>query len=204
MRNKQDFIERFFHLRENNTTIKTELMAGLTTFMTMSYILAVNPAILSATGMDKGALLTATALAAFGGSAIMALFANYPFALAPGIGLTAYFAYTVVLQMGYSWQLALAAVFTEGILFILMSLTPIRETLFNIFPYTLKRAVSIGIGLFIAFIGLLNAQIVVGNPATKVALFSFKTSMVNGTFFTVGITVLISLIGIVITARSND
>ena len=200
MENNEGFCERFFHLKENHTTVKTELMAGLTTFMTMAYILAVNPSILSATGMDKGALLTATALASLIGTLLMAVLANYPFALAPGMGLNAYFAYTVVLQMGYSWQLALAAVMVEGVIFIILSLTSIREAIFNAIPFVLKKAVSVGIGLFIAFIGLLNAKIIVANPATKVALFSFKQSVVKGTFLTEGIGVLLACLGIFVTA----
>ena len=150
--------------------------------MTMAYILIVNPSILSATGMDKGALVTTTALASALGTLFMAVFANYPFALAPGMGLNAYFAYTVVLQMGYTWQVALAAVFVEGLVFILLSLTNIREAIFNAIPLTLKRAISVGIGLFIAFIGLLNAKIVVANPATKVSLYSFTKAVADGTF----------------------
>ena len=141
-------LENIFHLKENHTDVKTELMAGVTTFMTMAYILAVNPSILSASGMDANAVLIATSLASFVGTALMALLANYPFALAPGMGLNAYFAYTVVLTMGYSWQLALMAVFVEGIIFIVLSLTNVREGIFNAIPMTLKSAVSVGIGLF--------------------------------------------------------
>lgn len=194
------FLDRFFHLTESGTSVKTELIAGITTFMTMAYILAVNPTILSATGMDKGAVLTATAIASLIGTLCMAFFANYPFALAPGMGLNAFFAYTVVLQMGYTWEMALAAVFVEGVIFIVLSLTNIREALFNAIPMTLKKAVSAGIGLFIALIGLLNAQIIVANPATKISLFSFKASSAAGTFDTVGITVLLAMIGILFTA----
>ena len=155
-------VEKLFKLKENNTTVKTEILAGVTTFMTMAYILAVNPNILSAAGMDQGAVFTATVLASFLGTVCMALFANYPFALAPGMGLNAYFAYTVVLGMGYPWQAALAAVFVEGVIFILLSLFNIREAIFNSIPTNLKKAVSVGIGFFIAFIGLQNAKIVVG------------------------------------------
>ena len=144
-------LEKFFHLKENHTDVKTEIMAGITTFMTMAYILAVNPNILSAAGMDSKAVLIATALASFIATALMAVLANYPFALAPGMGLNAYFAYTVVLTMGYSWQLALMAVFVEGVIFIALSLTNVREGIFNAIPMTLKSAVSVGIGLFIAF-----------------------------------------------------
>lgn len=193
------FLDRLFHLHENGTTIRTELLAGLTTFMTMAYILAVNPIILSATGMDKGAVLTATAIASLIGTLLMAVLANYPFALAPGMGLNAFFAYTVVLQMGYTWQMALAAVCIEGIIFIILSITNVREAIFNAIPMNLKKAVSAGIGLFIALIGLFNAQIIVGNPATKIALFSFKQSSLTGTFNSVGITVLLAMIGVIFT-----
>lgn len=192
-------LEKLFHLRENGTTVKTEIMAGVTTFMTMAYILAVNPSILSVTGMDKGALLTVTALASCLATLFMAAFANYPFALSAGMGLNAYFAFTVVKQMGYSWQMALAAVCVEGIIFILMSLTNVRQAIFNVIPLSLKRAVSVGIGLFIALIGLFNAQVIVANPATKVALFSFKGSLADGSFHTVGITVVLAIIGILMT-----
>ena len=150
-------LERFFKLKENDTNVKTEVLAGLTTFMTMAYILAVNPSILSVTGMDPSAVLIATALASFVGTLLMALMANYPFALAPGMGLNAYFAYTVVLGMEYSWQIALLAVFVEGLIFIVLSITNVREAIFNAIPATLKAAVSVGIGLFIAFIGLQDA-----------------------------------------------
>ena len=154
-------LEKLFKLSENHTDVKTEILAGITTFMTMAYILAVNPSILSATGMDQGALFTATALISFIGTLLMAFLANYPFALAPGMGLNAYFAYTVVLGMGYSWEFALTAVFAEGIIFILLSLTNVREAIFNAIPKNLKSAVSVGIGLFIAFVGLQNAKIVI-------------------------------------------
>ena len=195
-----NFLDRMFHLTQNGTTVRTELIAGITTFMTMAYILAVNPTILSAAGMDKGAVLTATALASLIGTLCMAFFANYPFALAPGMGLNAFFAYTVVLQMGYTWEMALAAVFVEGVIFIILSLTNVREAIFNAIPMTLKKAVSAGIGLFIALIGLFNAQIIVANPATKISLFSFKQAVADGTFHTVGITVLLAMLGILFTA----
>ena len=200
MENKEGFLDRLFHLQANGTSVKTELLAGITTFMTMAYILAVNPTILSGAGMDKGAVLTATALASCLGTLLMAVLANYPFALAPGMGLNAFFAYTVVLQMGYSWQMALSAVFVEGIIFVILSLTNIREAIFNAIPMNLKKAVSAGIGLFIALIGLLNAQIIVANPATKISLFSFKHSVAAGTFQTTGITVLLAMAGIIFTA----
>ena len=165
-------MEKFFKLKENGTNVSTEIMAGITTFMTMAYILAVNPNILSASGMDRGAVFTATALSAFIATCLMALLSNYPFVLAPGMGLNAYFAYTVVLGMGYTWQAALAAVFVEGIIFIVLSLTNVREAIFNAIPMNLKHAVSVGIGLFIAFIGLQNAKIVVNNDSTLLGLFS--------------------------------
>ena len=193
-------LDKLFHLKENHTDFKTEVMAGITTFMTMACILAVNPNILSASGMDRGSVFTATALSAFIASCLMALLSNYPFVLAPGMGLNAYFTYTVVLGMGYSWQQALAAVFAEGIIFILLSLTNVREAIFNSIPMNLKHAVSVGIGLFIAFIGLQNAKIVVGNDSTLVSIFSFKSSVAEGTFSSQGITVLLALIGILVTA----
>lgn len=192
-------MEKVFHLSENHTDVKTEFIAGVTTFMTMAYILAVNPNILSASGMDAGAVFTATALASLVATLLMAAFANYPFVLAPGMGLNAYFAYTVVLQMGYTWQMALAAVFVEGLIFILLSLTNVREAIFNAIPMNLKHAVSVGIGLFIAFIGLQNAKIVV-DSATLVSVYSFKGSIEAGTFQAEGITVLLALIGILLTA----
>ena len=166
-------LEKLFKLKENNTTVKTEVIAGLTTFMTMAYILAVNPSILSASGMDKNAILMATALAAFIGTVLMALLANYPFALAPGLGLNAYFAYTVCGEMGYSWQIALLAVFVEGLIFIVLSLTNVREAIFNAIPMQLKKGVSVGIGLFIAFIGLQNGKVVVNSDSTLVTVVNF-------------------------------
>ena len=195
-------LEKFFKLSENGTDVKTEIIAGITTFMTMAYILAVNPSILSAARMDQGAVFTATALASLIGTLLMALFANYPFALAPGMGLNAYFAYTVVLGMGYTWEFALTAVFVEGLIFIVLSLTNVREAIFNAIPKNLKAAVSVGIGLFIAFIGLQNANIVIGG-STLLQLFSVDGyNEVNGTaatFNDVGITVLLAIIGIIIT-----
>lgn len=192
-------MENFFKLKEHGTDVKTEVIAGLTTFMTMAYILAVNPSILGATGMDTGAIFTATALASAIGSFCMALFANLPFVLSAGMGLNAYFAYTVVLSMGYSWEVALTAVFVEGIIFIILSLTNVREAIFNAIPASLKVAVSVGIGLFITFIGLQNAHIVV-DGSTLVGLFSFNGSVKAGTFQSEGITVVLALIGLLITA----
>ena len=192
-------LEKLFKLKENKTTVRTEVVGGVTTFMTMAYILAVNPSILSAAGMDSGAVFTATALASCIGTLLMAAFSNYPFALAPAMGLNAYLAYTVVLGMGYSWQQALAAIFVEGLLFIVLSLTNVRESIFNSIPMNLKHAVSVGIGLFITFIGLQNAKIVVDNGSTLVSLFAFKASIDAGTFSSVGITVVLAIVGTFIT-----
>ena len=189
-------MEKLFHLKENYTDVKTEVMAGITTFMTMAYILAVNPNILSAAGMDAKAVLIATSLAAFVGTMLMAFLANYPFALAPGMGLNAYFAYTVVLSMGYSWQMALLAVFVEGIVFIVLSLTSVREAIFNAIPLTLKSAVSVGIGLFVAFVGLQNAKLIVNSDSTLLTYQHFK----GETFHSVGIGALLTLIGVLLIA----
>ena len=187
-------LEKLFKLKENNTNVKTEVIGGITTFMTMAYILAVNPTMLSAAGMDKTAVLMATAIASFIGTLIMALLANYPFALAPGMGLNAYFAFTVCGTMGYSWQIALAAVFAEGLIFIVLSLTNVREAIFNAIPFTLKKAVSAGIGLFIAFIGLQGAYLVVDNSSTLVSYVDFA-----GEFHTKGICAILALVGLFIT-----
>ena len=183
-----DFIEKCFKLKENKTTFKTELMAGLTTFMTMAYILVVNPSILSTTGMDAGALLTATCIASALGTFFMAFFANYPFVLAPGMGLNAYFAFTICAQKGYSWHVALAAVFIEGIIFIILSAINVREAIFNAIPANMKKAVSVGIGMYIAFIGLQNAGVVINNASTCVSLGDVKT-----------VPVALALIGTIIT-----
>ena len=154
-------LEKIFKLKENKTNVRTEVIAGITTFMTMAYILAVNPSILADAGMDPTAVLLATCLASFIGTACMALMANLPFALSAGMGLNAFLAYTVVIGFGYSWQVALLAVFIEGIIFIVLSLTNVREAIFNAIPLALKHGVSVGIGLFIAFIGLQNAGLTV-------------------------------------------
>lgn len=188
-------LEKIFKLKENGTNVRTEVVAGVTTFMTMAYILAVNPSILSASGMDAQAVLIATAIASFIGTICMALLANYPFALAPGLGLNAYFAYTVCGSMGYSWQIALFAVFVEGLIFIVLSLTNVREAIFNAIPLQLKKGVSAGIGLFIAFIGLQNAGIVVNNDSTLVSIVDFTAD-----FHTSGISALLAVIGIFIIA----
>ncbi|MCI9173783.1 MAG: NCS2 family permease [Lachnospiraceae bacterium] len=189
-------LEKFFKLEHNNTNAKTEIIAGFTTFMTMAYILAVNPNILSAAGMNPNAVMIATALASFVGTLLMALLANYPFALAPGMGLNAYFAYTVVIGMGYTWQVALFAVFVEGILFIILSLTNVREAIFNAIPMTLKSAVSVGIGLFIAFIGLQDAKLIVPSDSTLVTYQTFK----GDNFHSVGVGAILALLGVLITA----
>ncbi|MBC8589826.1 NCS2 family permease [Wansuia hejianensis] len=164
-------MEKFFRLKENNTDVKTEVLAGITTFMTMAYILAINPLILSDAGMDPGGVFTATALAATLATLIMALYAKYPFGLAPGMGLNAFFAYTIVLgKMGKTWQFALTAVLIEGIIFILLSFVNVREAIFNSIPINLKKAVSVGIGLFVAFIGLSGADIITAGDGTLLAL----------------------------------
>ena len=188
-------LEKLFKLKENNTNVKTEITAGITTFMTMAYILAVNPSILGEAGMDTTAVLLATCIASFIGTACMALMANMPFALSAGMGLNAFLTYTVVLGFGYSWQVALLAVFVEGIIFIILSLTKVREAIFNAIPLTLKHAVSVGIGLFIAFIGLQNAGLTVANQSTLVSMVSFTDN-----FNTAGISALLAVLGIVIMA----
>ena len=186
--------EKVFKLSANNTNVKREITAGVTTFMTMAYILAVNPSILSAAGMDPTAVLLATALSSFIATVCMAFMANMPFVLSAGMGLNAYMAYTVVLGMGYTWQVALLAVFVEGIIFIVLSLTNVREAIFNAIPLPLKRAVSVGIGLFIAFIGLQNAGICVGG-STLVELTDFTAN-----FNTAGISALLAILGLLFTA----
>lgn len=186
--------EKMFKLSNNHTTVRTEVMAGITTFMTMAYILAVNPSVLGSTGMDPTAVLLATALASFLGTVCMAFMANLPFALSAGMGLNAFMAYTVVAGYGYSWQVALLAVFIEGLIFIVLSLTNVREAIFNAIPLTLKKGVSVGIGLFIAFIGLQNAGLSV-DSSTLVTITSFTDN-----FHTSGICALLALVGLFITA----
>lgn len=187
-------LEKLFKLKENNTSVRTEVVAGITTFMTMAYILAVNPSILGETGMDSTAVLLATCLASFIGTLCMAMFANLPFALSAGMGLNAYFAYTVVFQMGYSWQVALLAVFVEGVIFVILSLTNVREAIFDAIPLNLKKGVSVGIGIFIAFIGLQNAGLCV-DGATLVTITNFTQD-----FKTAGICALLAVIGLFVTA----
>lgn len=185
---EQSFLDRRFRLSERNSSVKNEIMAGLTTFMTMSYILAVNPGMLSDAGMDKGGVFTATIVASIIAMLVMGLYANLPFALAPGMGLNAFFVYTVVLGMGHSWQYALTAVFIEGVIFILMSLFNVREAIFNAIPMSLKKAVSVGIGLFISLIGLSSAGVIVQGEGTLVSLGNLLTPGAAVTF--VGIIVM--------------
>jgi len=187
-------MNKFFKISERGSTVRREIVAGITTFMTMAYILAVNPSILGDAGMNPTAVLLATAIASFIATVCMAFSANMPFALSAGMGLNAYFAYTVVLGMGYSWQFALLAVFAEGLIFILLSLTNVREAIFNAIPLALKRGVSVGIGLFIAFIGLQNAKIVVGS-STLVTITKFTEN-----FSTAGITAVLAIVGLLLTA----
>ncbi len=188
-------LEKLFRLKENNTNVRTEITAGIATFMTMAYILAVNPSILGEAGMDPTAVLLATCLASFIGTAFMAFMANMPFALSAGMGLNAFLTYTVVMGFGYPWQVALLAVFIEGIIFIILSLTNVREAIFNAIPLSLKHAVSVGIGLFIAFIGLQNAGLTVANSSTLVSIVSFREN-----FSTSGICALLGIIGTFLTA----
>ncbi len=191
---RSNMLEKLFKLRENKTNIKTEILAGITTFMTMAYILAVNPDLLSVSGMDKQAVLLATALSAAIGTFIMAFLANYPFVLAPGMGLNAYFSYSVCIGMGVDWRVALFAVLVEGIIFILMSLTNVREAIFNSIPLTLKHAVSAGIGLFIAFIGFQNSNLVVNDDSTLLTYQKFTEN-----FRSVGVGAILALIGVIVT-----
>ncbi len=186
-------IEKLFRLKDNNTTVKTEVLAGITTFMTMAYILAVNPDLLSVSGMDKQAVLLATALSAAIGTFLMAFLANYPFALAPGMGLNAYFSYSVCIGLGVDWRIALFAVLVEGLIFIVMSLTNVREAIFNSIPLTLKHAVSAGIGLFIAFIGFQNAKLVVNDDSTLLTYQRFTDN-----FRSVGVGAILALLGVLI------
>ena len=187
-------LEKLFKLEQNHTNVKTELVAGVTTFMTMAYILAVNPSILGAAGMDTTAVMLATCLASFVGSVLMGLMANLPFALSAGMGINAFFAYTVVLSYGYSWQVALLSVFIEGLIFIALSLGGVREKLFDSIPLSLKQGVSVGLGMFIAFIGMQNAGIVVGS-ATLISIVDFQTN-----FHSAGICALLAIVGTLLTA----
>ena len=189
------FIGRLFKLKRNRTTVRTEIVAGITTFMTMAYILAVNPNILSNAGIPRGGVFMATAVAAVIGTLLMAFMSNYPFVLAPGMGLNAFLTYGVVIGMGYSWQFALLAVFVEGLIFLALSLTPVREGIFNAIPLSLKKAVAAGIGLFICLIAMKTAGVIVDNPATLVAMVKFK----DVSFHTHGICALLALVGTLFT-----
>jgi len=186
-------LAKYFEFSKNGTSYSKEILAGLTTFLAMAYILAVNPLVLGDAGMDQGAVFTATAIAAIIGTLVMGLYAKYPIALAPGMGLNAFFAYTVVLGAGVAWEQALGAVFVSGVIFFVLALTGIRETIINSIPGSLKSAAAAGIGLFIAFIGLKNAGIIISDPATFVALapFSFETAESRGT--------MLAIIGVIVT-----
>lgn len=196
----EETLNRLFHLKERGTSVRTEMLAGLTTFVTAAYVLAVNPSIMSAAGMDAGSVFTATALVCFLGTCVMALLTNYPFVLVPSMGLNAYFAYTVVLGMGYSWEVALAAIFLEGVVFAAISLTSLRDKIFEAIPLNLKYAISAGIGLFITIIGLRTSGLVVSSQATLVSIFSFTGSVADGTFNTAGISVVLFVVGLIVTA----
>lgn len=182
-------LEKLFGFDRNVTRVRTEVLAGITTFLTMAYILAVNPNILSATGMDKGALFTTTVIASAFATLLMAFYAKLPFGLAPGMGLNAFFAYTVCLTMGYTWQFALTAVLIEGLIFILLTVTNLREKIVDAIPVTLKNAIGAGIGLFISFIGLQNAGIIVNNDATLISMGNITSG-----------TALLGMIGLVVTS----
>ena len=192
----EKLLDRMFKISANGSTVNREMLAGLTTFLSIAYILAVNPTILGSTGMDKNGIFVATIFAAAIGSIVMGLFANYPFVLAPGMGLNAYFAYTIVGKMGFSWQFALFAVFCEGIIFLALSVTNVREAICNAIPTPLKHAVCAGIGLYIAFIGCQNCSLINDNPATLISLCSFKI----GDFSNASLAALLALIGVIITS----
>ncbi len=189
------FFGKLFKLGTNRTTVRTEVVAGITTFMTMAYILAVNPIILSTAGIPRGGVFVATAVAAVVGTLLMAFMSNYPFVLAPGMGLNAFLTFGVVLGMGYSWQFALLAVFVEGLIFLLLSLTPVREGIFNAIPFSLKKAVAAGIGLFICLIAMKTAGVIVDNPATLISMVKFS----DVPFHTHGICAILALAGTMFT-----
>lgn len=195
----EETLDRLFHLKEHNTSVATEVIAGLTTFVTAAYILAVIPSVMGDAGMDAGSVFTATALTCCVGTFIMALLTNYPFVLVPSLGLNAYFVYTVVLGMGYSWQQALAAIVIEGAVFAIISMTSLRDAIFEAIPANLKYAISAGIGLFITIIGFKNSGLVVANSSTLVGIFSFTGSVAEGTFNTAGISVILFIVGLIIT-----
>src|SRR3954466_1127878 len=184
-------LNRIFHLDENRTTVGRELQAGITTFAAMAYILAVNPAILANTGMDKGALVTVTALTAAVATALMALLTNYPIALAPGMGINAFFTFTIVIGRGVPWTEALGMVFVNGVIFLLLSITGVRERIIAAIPHSLKIAVTCGIGLFIAFIGLKNGGVVVANPDTFVTPGNFASGPVALCLFGIVLTTIL-------------
>ena len=194
-----NFLEKIFSLQENNTNVRTEVLAGITSFMTMAYILAVNPNILGCAGMDQGSVFTATAISACVGSLLMAFFSNCPFVLAPGMGINAFFAFTLVAQMGYPWQMGLAAVFVEGIIFFFFSMTNVRTAIFNSISPSLKLGPACFFCFFITFIGLQNAKIVVDGPLL-VSLYPFKAALADGSFHTTGIGAVLAIIGIILTA----
>ena len=190
------FLGRIFKLKRNRTTVRTEIVAGITTFMTMAYILAVNPNLLSIAGIPRGGVFMATAVAAVVGTLLMAFMSNYPFVLAPGMGLNAFLTFGVVLGMGYSWQFALLAVFVEGLVFLALSLTPVRESIFNSIPFSIKKAVAAGIGLFICFIAMQTANVVVDNQATLVGLQHFA----KGDFNAQDVAAILAILGTMVTA----
>ena len=184
-------LEKLFKLSSHKTTVKTEILAGLTTFLAMAYILAVNPGMLGATGMPVQSVFLATAIASGIASILMGVLANYPVSLAPGMGVNAFFTYTVCMQFGYSWQAALAAVFVSGIIFIVISVTGLRKMIINAIPQQLKLAIGAGIGFFIAFIGLKNAGIIVANESTFVALGKLTDPVVLLAIFGLALTLIL-------------
>lgn len=193
-------LDRFFHLKERGTNVKTEFLAALTTFVTVAYVLAVNPTVLADAGMDHGAIFTTTALIAAIGTLLMGLLSNYPFVVVPDMALNAFFTYTVVVGMGYTWQAALAAVLIEGLLFILISVTKLRDILVNAVPATLKVALIGGLGLFLTIVGLKGSGLMVSNNSTFIAMVSWHTLYANGGFTTAGVCSLLAIIGVMITA----
>ena len=195
MKKLKEKIAQFFNFKESKTNFGTEIRGGIVTFLAMCYILAVNPNMLAAAGMSADAVFVATAISAGLATILMGVFAKMPFALASGMGLNAFFAYTVCVGMGYPWQFCLTAILLEGIIFIILSLTGVRKAIFNAIPKNLRYAVSIGIGLFIALIGFINAKIIIQDPSTTVAHFNFQ----SGEFFSVGITVILAILGLMLT-----
>lgn len=196
----EEKLDKFFHLTERGTNVKTECLAALTTFVTVAYVLAVNPSVLADTGMDQGALFTGTCLICIIGTLLMGFITNFPFFLVPSMGLNAYFAYTIVIGMGYSWEMALAAVVVEGVVFAIISLTKLRDLLADAIPFGLKKAITAGIGLFITIIGLKGSGVLQPNESTYVSMISFNGTVQNGTFSTMGICALLAVVGIIVTA----